>query len=225
MHWLFHVALSREQAIRGRPTLHAAGLSTQRGNVVVLGASRSGKSTLCALGLAQGGGIVSDDLLLVDRNSRQEIEVVAMREELHFRSPTDELLPAELRERMQSSGSCTRREKHWVLQRQGQSCFMDRAQVDAIWFTRIDRRRRNTVVTPVPVRSSLAYLITGASPLFLSGRFPLERAASLPVLMHMAKTLPAFALTLGRDMFQSPESLYARLLHSGFSSNSDGLEL
>lgn len=224
MRWLFHVALAREQAIRGLPTLHAAGLSTECGNVVVLGSSRSGKSTLCALALAQGARIVSDDLLLVDRNSRQEIEVVAMRDELHFRSPTDELLPAKLREQMQLAGSSTKRETHWVLQRKSQACFIDRGRVDAIWFTRIDRRRRNTVLTPVPVRLALARLISGSSPLFLSGRFPRERAASLPVLLDMAKTLPAFSLTLGRDLFQSPESLYARLMLTGLSMKPDSLD-
>jgi hypothetical protein len=74
----------------GRISIHSAALATERGILVVAGASGQGKSTL-ALGLAHRGfGLLSDELAIVEPDGT----VLPYPRSVHVRPDTIELIPA-----------------------------------------------------------------------------------------------------------------------------------
>ena len=106
-------------------------------------------------------------------------------------------------------------ETKWTLARDGHAgAFQDAALPDVLWALRLDRRLQASRVRRLSQAEALAALIKGTNSLFLSERFPFERALLSPLLREMAETLPAFQVTLGRRLLREPEDELRRLVAS-----------
>jgi len=60
-------------------------------------------------------------------------------------------------------------------------------------------------IANISAAEALAGLIRATSPLFLSGRYPVEREHLLPVLTSLANDTPCFAVRMGRILLEDPE--------------------
>lgn len=208
---LFGFAVSHSLARQGGAILHGAAFALGPWPVLILGLSRAGKSTLCALALNAGACVVSDDTVLagLDRTGAGCVE--ALRSDLYFREPTQTLLPA----RMQAclKPACLRGERRWIMERSHQpECFIRCVHPATVWCTRIDRRRSATLIQPMAKSEVLAELVRAASPAFLSAQYPQERVALLPGLTALALRARGFRIRLGQDLFARPALAFHRLL-------------
>lgn len=207
---LFGYAVSHAFARQGGAIMHGAAFELDHRAVLALGLSRAGKSTLSALALRAGAQVVSDDTLLVGQDRDGCTRVEALREEMYLREPTQTLLPAALQAGLQPT--LLSGEHRWILDRSMAASFTRSIQPTLVLSTKVDRRLAATRFQPMAKTDVLAELIRAASPLFLSPRYPVERAAMLPVLMSLALRAPAFRVRLGRDLFATPDATFQRLL-------------
>lgn len=207
---LFGYAVSHAFARQGGAVVHGAAFELDHRAVLALGLSRAGKSTLSALALRAGARVVSDDTLLVGQDRDGHTRVEALREEMYLREPTQTLLPAALQAGLQPT--LLSGEHRWMLDRRMAASFTRSIRPSLVLCTRVDRRLAVTRIQPMAKTDVLAELIRAASPLFLSPRYPVERAAMLPVLMSLALRAPAFRVRLGRDLFAAPDATFQRLL-------------
>jgi len=58
----------------------------------------------------------------------------------------------------------------------------------------------------------LAGLIMTSSPLFLSGRYPVERERCMPGLLALVNGLPCFEVRMGKDLVDDPVTTVQRLV-------------
>lgn len=207
---LFGYAVSHAFARQGGAIVHGAAFELDHRAVLTLGLSRAGKSTLSALALRAGAQVVSDDTLLVGQDRDGHTRVEALREEMYLREPTQTLLPAALQANLQPT--LLSGEHRWMLDRSMAASFTRGIRPTLVLSTRVDRRLAVTRIQPMAKTDVLAELIRAASPLFLSLRYPVERAAMLPVLMNLALRAPGFRIRLGRDLFAAPDATFQRLL-------------
>ncbi|MFZ1639830.1 MAG: hypothetical protein WAV07_00025 [Candidatus Contendobacter sp.] len=207
---LFGYAVSHAFARQGGAIVHGAAFALDHRAVLTLGLSRAGKSTLSALALRAGARVVSDDTLLVGQDQDGHTRVEALREEMYLREPTQTLLPAALQAGLQPTTISG--EHRWILDRSMAASFTRSIRPSLVLSTKVDRRLAVTRIQPMAKTDVLAELIRAASPLFLSPRYPVERAALLPVLMSLALRAPGFRVRLGRDLFAAPDATFQRLL-------------
>lgn len=207
---LFGYAVSHAFARQGGIYMHGAAFDLDPHRVFVLGSSRGGKSTLSALALRAGARVVSDDTLLASRDQKGHIYVEALREDLYLREPTQTLLPDALRSGLRPAS--VRGEHRWVLDRSSAASFTRSVQPLTVLHTTIDRRLKATQVQPIAKADVLTELMRASSSLFLSPRYPVERAAMLPVLMGLAMSVSGFRVRLGQDLLADPDATFRRLL-------------
>ena len=207
---LFGYAVSHAFARRGGVVLHGAAFEFGRRAVLILGLSRGGKSTLSALAFRVGARVVSDDTLLASRDQEGHVRVEALREDLYLREPTQTLLPDALRSGLRPASF--RGEHRWVLDRSSAASFTRNVRPSTVLCTTIDRRLKATQVRPMAKAEVLTELMRASSPLFLSPRYPVERAAMLPVLMGLAMNTSGFRVRLGQDLLANPDATFRRLL-------------
>lgn len=209
---LFGYAISHAFARQGGAIIHGAAFQIEQRAVLTLGLSRAGKSTLSALALRAGAQVVSDDTLLLGLEQDGQPRVEALREALYLREPTQTLLPTALQNNLQPIS--IRSEHRWVLNRDSAEYFTRSIRPSLVLCTNVDRRLKVTHIHPMQKTDVLAMLIRAASPLFLSPRYPVERAAMLPVLTSLALRTPGFRVRLGRDLFATPDVTFSRLLNA-----------
>ncbi|MEJ2190410.1 MAG: hypothetical protein P8Y93_13575 [Acidobacteriota bacterium] len=208
---LTEAAFTHALALRGRAVLHAAALEIGGTSILAAGSTRSGKSTLAAAVLRAGGGVVSDDSVVLGTEDREAVMAGALRRDLWFRKGTVDLLPDKLRSRLREGSSFG--ERRWGLERQSsRSCFREFVHPDVVILLRRDARMRAMRITRVRAAEALAGLIRATSPLFLSGRYPVERERLLPVLTSLANGTPCFAVRMGRSLLENPEHTVGELL-------------
>lgn len=209
---LFVKGLSHALARQGGLTLHGASFQYSGLNPLILGDSRSGKSTLNTLALRMGANVVSDDLLLLSKletDGESVFELESMRPDLHLRSPTHRLLREPLASRLRPAHF--QGEQRWILPHHLNPQFQRRASPTVILCSTVDRNLEETDIQPMPSPAALAELMRCSSPLFLSAKFPKERAILMDLISAMIASLPAFRLRLGRDLFDKPEQTFQRL--------------
>jgi len=215
-HWsynlerLFGFAINHALARQGGSIMHGAAFELNHRAVLILGLSRGGKSTLSALALRVGARVVSDDTLLASRDQEGHMRVEALRENLYLREPTQTLLPDALQAGLRPASF--RGEHRWILDRSITASFTRSVQPSTVLCTTIDRRLKATQVRPMAKADVLTELMRAASPLFLSPRYPVERAATLPVLMGLAMNTSGFRVRLGQDLLADPDATFHRLL-------------
>ncbi|MFM2005532.1 MAG: hypothetical protein RLZZ09_1187 [Pseudomonadota bacterium] len=212
--WCFHAGVSQLLASQGAVFLHAcAFLDTDPSGILVVGESGAGKSTWAALDLRQGLKVVSDDCVMATRmTDTPGVEIRSLRGFLNFRQPTPDLLPAELAANLYPVRNTNPREYRLALADHPQ--YSPVAMPDRLISCRVDRRLAQTRITAIPQPLLLAELIRASSSLFLSARYPQERAGMLPVLMALTRQMRGFRVRLGRDLFRDPDGTFQRLIDS-----------
>jgi hypothetical protein len=78
----------------------------------------------------------------------------------------------------------------------------------------VNRNLEKTDVQPMQPPEALAELMRCSSPLFLSAKFPQERAILTKLMLAVISSLPAFRLQLGRDLLEKPEQTFQRIATS-----------
>jgi energy-coupling factor transporter ATP-binding protein EcfA2 len=202
------LALARRSVV----TLHAVAFALGGRNVAAVGASGSGKSTLAAAVMAAGGRVVTDDSVLV-RLANDEVAIAPFRTFLSFRGNSAALLPdpirRHLRRRHDAFGPTSSLYRH--------DCpdhTVDLLTPCDVWALSLDRRRGSSRFDSISHGECLAAVIAETSPLFLSPRYPTERARLMPVLTRLVESTSAGRVRLGKDLTADPVSTVERLLSS-----------
>lgn len=207
---LLETALIHALAMGGCVVNHAAALEVGGVNLLVIGSSRAGKSTLSAAVLAAGGVVVSDDLVILGFDDEGVPSAGALRRDLWLRKGSVDLLPELLRARLWETASFG--ERRWGLERAAfPESFRTRVRPQAIVILRRDLRIRGFVLRRVCSADGLAGLIRASSPLFFSTRYPVERERCMPVLLALVNDAPCFEVRMGRALVDDPASTVRRL--------------
>jgi hypothetical protein len=205
--------VSHALALQGGLALHGAAFQHTEFSPLILGDSRSGKSTLTTLALRMGAKILSDDHLVLSKQEGGKdssvFELESMRPDLHLRSPTHRLLREPLASRLRPAHF--QGEQRWILPHQFNPQFQRHTNPTVILCSTIDQNLGETDIQPMPPPAALAELMRCSSPLFFSAKFPMERAILMDLISAMIDSLPAFRLRLGRDLFDKPEQTFQRL--------------
>jgi len=155
---------------------------------------------------------VSDDHLVLSKQEGQGspvFELESMRPDLHLRSPTHRLLPEPLASRLRPESF--NGEQRWILHHHLNPQFQRHTNPTVILCSLVDRHLEETDIQPMPPPAALAELMRCSSPLFLTEKFPQERAILMNLMLAMITSLPAFRIRLGRDLFDKPEQTFQRL--------------
>ena len=208
---LLEAALIHALALGGYVVNHGAALEVGGAELLVVGPSHAGKSTLSAAVLAAGGTVVSDDSVILGLDDDGTPSAGALRRDLWVREGSVELLPEALRARLCEASSFG--ERRWGLEREiFADRFRIRIQPDAVVFLRRDRRVRGFRLRKVSSAEGLAGLIMTSSPLFLSGRYPVERERCMPGLLALVNGVPCFEVRMGKDLVDDPVTTVQRLV-------------
>jgi len=207
---LLETALIHALAMGGYVVNHAAALAFGGADLLVIGPSRAGKSTLSAAVLAAGGAVVSDDSVILGIDGDGAPSAGALRRDLWLREGSVDLLPKELRARLWEAASFG--ERRWGLER---AVFPERFRLklrpQAIVLLRRDLRVRGFSLRRVSSGVGLAGVIMASSPLFLSGRYPVERVRCMPGLLALVNGVRCFEVRMGRALVEEPEATVQRL--------------
>jgi hypothetical protein len=210
---LLEGALIHALATGGCVVNHAATLVVEGANLLVVGPSHAGKSTLSAAVLAAGGAVVSDDSVILGLDDEGVPSAGALRRNLWFRDGCVELLPEALRACLWETASFG--ERRWGLERVAfPEFFRTRVRPGAIVLLRRDLRVRGFAVRRISSADGLAGLILASSPLFLSGRYPVEREKCMPALQALVNGAPCFEVRMGRDLVDDPVTTVHRLIEA-----------
>jgi hypothetical protein len=200
---LFLIGLNELLGTRGRFDLHGAALVRPGKAILLIGPSRSGKSTAALSLVANGWNYVSDDaLLLVDaapvqaRSFRRAFNVDA---ELVDRFP-------EIADHFEGeTGDDGKRFLNIDQAFPGR--FIESCVPTQIVFTQVSGERETTV-RALPAVVALTRLIEQSASLAFRTRHARRQLETLKRLVDQA---PAFLLSAGRDARERPEVLHRRL--------------
>ena len=208
---LLEAALIHALAMGGYVVNHAAAFEVDGAELLVVGPSHAGKSTLSAAVLAAGGTVVSDDSVILGLADDGTPSTGALRRDLWLREGSVKLLPEALSARLWEASSFG--ERRWGLDRKVfADRFRTRIQPGAVVLLRRDRRVRGFRLRKVSSAEGLAGLIITSSPLFLSGRYPVERERCMPGLLALVNGLPCFEVRMGRALVEDPVATVQRLV-------------
>lgn len=208
---LLEMAVIHALALEGIPVFHGAGFTLGGEAVLALGRSGAGKTTLAAAALRAGGKVISDDSLIALRHRCGALAVQPFRRDLQVRRGSRRLFPRTIAPLLEPLTGAV--EPKWVLRREAAaSCFTDDVSLSGIWILSLDRRLRGCRISPLHQAEALVALIQGSSPLYLSDRYPRERAALLPLLRSLVEEVPAYGIRLGKALLEEPVAELERLL-------------
>ena len=208
---LLEAALIHALAMGGCVVNHAAALEVGGAELLVVGPSRVGKSTLSAAVLAAGGAVVSDDSVILGLDDQGAPSAGALRRDLWLRDGSVELLPEALRARLWETASFG--ERRWGLDRAAfPEIFRARVRPRVIVLLRRDLRVRGFALRRASSAEGLAGLIQASSPLFLSGRYPVERERCMPGLLALVNSARCFEVRMGRALVEDPTATVLRLV-------------
>ena len=208
---LLETALIHALAMGGYVVNHAAALEVDGAAFLAVGPSRAGKSTLSAAVLAAGGTVVSDDSVILGLDDDGAPAAGALRRDLWLRDGTPELLPEGIRARLWEASSFG--ERRWGLERAAYpGLFRTNVHPQAIVLLHRDLRVKGYQLRRVSSAEGLVGLIRASSPLFLSGRYPVERGRCMPALEALVNTAPCFEVRMGRALVEDPVATVGRFV-------------
>jgi len=208
---LLETALIHALALRGYVVNHAAALEVDGAVLLAVGPSRTGKSTLCAAVLAAGGAVISDDSVILGLDDGGTPSAGALRRDLWLRDGSVALLPEALRVRLWEASSFG--ERRWGLDRaEFPGFFRSRVRPQAIVLLHRDRRVSGYKLRRISSAEGLVGLMLASSPLFLSGRYPMEREMCMPGLEALVNGVPCFKVRMGRALVEDPVATVGRLV-------------
>jgi hypothetical protein len=200
---LLEMAVIHALALEGIPVFHGAGFTLGGSAVLALGQSGAGKTTLAAAAIRAGGKVISDDSVIALRRRSGSLSVQPFRRDLQVRPGSRRLFPRAIAPLLKPLPGAL--EPKWTLRRgDAAPCFTDDVSLNRIWILTLDRRLQGCRIRPLHQAEALVALIQGSSPLYLSERYPGERAALMPVLRSLVERVPAYGVRMGRALLEDP---------------------
>ena len=199
---LLEMAVIHALALEGIPVFHGAGFTLGGSAVLALGQSGAGKTTLAAAAIRAGGKVISDDSVIALRRRSGSLSVQPFRRDLQVRPGSRRLFPRAVAPLLKPLPGAL--EPKWTLRRGDAPCFTDDVSLNRIWILTLDRRLQGCRIRPLHQAEALVALIQGSSPLYLSERYPGERAALMPVLRSLVERVPAYGVRMGRALLEDP---------------------
>jgi hypothetical protein len=206
--WAF--GLLRLLRHRGLFGLHAAAVATPRGlNLLIVGASGCGKSSL-AIALVRGGGsFLSDDAVLL-RAGREGIDALAFRRPFSIDAERAKDYPDIV---APSCGSGSRKRRADMM-RAYPSQHRQRFRPHVVVFPRLAPRATSTL-RGLSRSTALRTLLAQSGPeLFDPDTMP----AHLDLLARLLRQTRPYELLAGRDLHQAPQGLIDLLQHAAGAS-------
>lgn len=204
-------AFSQQWARLGHACVHGALLVVEGQGVLVLGQRGAGKSVLATSALVAGGGIVSDDYLLVGESNG---------------GPLGERIRAflSLRQSWAARTLFPASEQEWRPNRHGTRVFLtmqsdterfpEHHPIDHVWVLVRPRagRRLESHLEPISQSEIFASLVAATQPLLLGCEFPHERDRLMHLFSNLASRGLAARLETGQDIVLEPRAAWQRLL-------------
>ncbi len=180
----------------GRTLLHAGAVVGPDGRAwLLVGDSRSGKTSTVLTLIRAGWPVLSDDHVVVSSGSGGVIEVEGWPRTFHV-------------DEGWSAGEVTGRREDLPLDRLGEASFRRRAPLGGVLFPEVHPDRKTGSVPSTP--GAALQGIIRQSPWLLADR---RVAPALLGLLRRVATMPSFSLTLARDSYGNPAVLTAALPH------------
>ena len=209
-----HLLLAQQWARSGILTLHAAAILTPNGGILVIGPHGGGKSVLTLSALAAGYGVISDDWILLGRNTEKEIQVERLRPFMMLRQSW---AADQLRTRLPrlATQAVTNRPKQLIKLPQNTKRFPVGGPINQLWLLNRPRAARGhqTHLTPTTQSTALARVVEANMPLLFSKAFPTEHSALMDTIKALLKDAPAYEVETGTDIVEEPREGWAKLVH------------
>jgi len=214
-----HLLLAQQWARSGILTLHAAAILTPNGGILVIGPRGGGKSVLTLSALAAGYGVISDDWILLGRNTEKEIQVERLRPFMMLRQSW---AADQLRTRLPrlATRPVNNRPKQLIRLPENTKRFPIGGPINQVWLLNRPRsaRGQQTRLTPTSQTSALAKVVEANMPLLFSKAFPTEHSALMDTIKQLLKNAPAYEVETGTDIVEKPGEVWAKLLGNGRTS-------
>ena len=203
-------AFAQQWARLGYACIHGALLEVDGAGVLVLGQRGAGKSVLASSALVAGGGIVSDDQILV---GVRDGALVGERIRAFL----------SLRQSWAARTLFEGSRENWRMNRSGNRAFLaidatsaqfpEHCRIDHVWLLTRPRAGRQTHSTLERLSQAelFAALITATQPLLLGADFPHERRLLQGLFVRLLQTRSIARLETGQDIVQNPMDSWRRL--------------
>lgn len=204
-------AFAQQWARIGHAFFHGALLRVRGEGVLVVGVRASGKSVLSASALAAGGGIITDDFLLL-----------GVKDEVLVGERIRQFLA--LRRSWAADALVEGFSEVWQPDRSGRRVFLSVSRDDERFpeFSRIDRiwvlkrpragRRVHSSLDRVSNAEVYASLVSAIQPLLLGVDFPHERNKLQALFAKLVSSVPTARIETGQDIVLEPKRTWDRLL-------------
>jgi hypothetical protein len=205
------LAFAQQWARLGHACIHGALLEVDGAGVLVLGQRGAGKSVLASSALVAGGGIVSDDQILV---GVRDGALVGERIRAFL----------SLRQSWAARTLFEGSRENWRMNRSGNRAFLaidatsaqfpDHGHIDHLWLLTRPRAGRQTHSTLERLSQAelFAALITATQPLLLGADFPHERRLLQGLFVRLLQTRSIARLETGQDIVQNSKATWQGLL-------------
>jgi len=204
-------AFAQQWARLGYACIHGALLEVDGAGVLVLGQRGAGKSVLASSALVAGGGIVSDDQILV---GVRDGALVGERIRAFL----------SLRQSWAARTLFEGSNDTWRMNRSGNRAFLaidaasdrfpDHGHIDHLWLLTRPRAGRQTHSTLAAISQAelFAALVTATQPLLLGPDFPHERRQLQDLFTQLLQARSIARLETGQDIVQNPRATWQGLL-------------
>lgn len=201
----FGIALNRALAQTGALVLHAAATSWSDHKLLIIGASGSGKSTLAVSTLANGGIILSDDLILAcpPRDRHGLFRLHPMRRDLYLRPDTSRIVQSAVDDLLEPTLTASGPKLRIRRERWG-NLFTQTAELTCILLlSRSAVRQSRSRLEKIGQAPALAAII-GANP-FLAPGSGCREPIAMSTAIKLASAAPALRLDVGSDLLSKPK--------------------
>ena len=202
---VFTAALFVVFAAQGALLTHGVAFELRGKGILALGESGSGKSTLAAAVLSSGGGVASDDRLVLLRDPDGGFWAHQFRDYLAFRPTSLTLLPSALKARIRppfydGGGAVLSRDRLGVAARSA-------VKLDEIWLLQTSRARRSCNSSKRSATSQLGIgaLVSSTGAFFLFETTLMnDRENAFLLLSGLVDRLPVRAVEVGTNLLVNP---------------------
>ena len=197
--------------------VHACAFSWAGRGFLVVGPSRSGKSTLAAAILKIGGRLCSDDAVILSRRELGRLEATWFRRSLLFRTSTEGALPKEILLRTRKVWDQVANENRLRLDRERiPTLVTNTIEPTVMWLLEPHYNRRKSTVSRATQAEALACLLAESLPIYaMAGQSSETSRAWIRTLVALVASMPAMRIETARDFFDVPEPVVLDWLKLG----------
>jgi len=194
----------------GGLALHGCAFRVMGQNVLAVGPSHSGKSTLAACALAAGGVVVSDDSVVVSRGNGGEILGHVLRQELAFREETLTTFSGSMRDALRQSD--VRRTEDGRYRADFLSARAITIEPTCLWVPSIDRERATCGIDVMSKADALVAVIKAGGIWALPDSVHRLQTEAFRMASELVDRLPVYRVFLGTSLLVEPTRELERLI-------------